>query len=108
MINYHSFKNRIHSMVKNFGLRRLLPVLPVHLCACVATALAYAARGQPGKAAAIAAALLWNAAVLPGTLKRRRAVQRLRVIDDDELMSWAMVRIPLDYYAKLYREYEIV
>ena len=57
LINYHSFKNRIHSMLKNFGLLEALRVLPVHLVLCLGVTALYALQGHHRKAWAILSAI---------------------------------------------------
>ena len=109
LISFHSFKNRIHSMVKNFGGLTLARVLPVHLAICVALIGLYFARGQRRKARAIAAALAWNLRNLRGTLRQRREVQtNIRTVPERELMKVAMASVPLRYFWDVYRAYERV
>jgi GT2 family glycosyltransferase len=109
LVNFHSFKNRIHSMLKNLGTVEALKVLPVHLSLCVGIATMYALRGRFRKSSAILEALFWNIRNLRGTLASRRVVQReIRQVSDQELMRTAKVPVPLNYFWKLYREYESV
>lgn len=109
LVNYHSFKNRINSMLKNYGAIEALKVLPVHLTLCLGIAAVYALRGRFRKSSAILKALSWNIRNLRGTLVARRVVQReIRQVSDRDLMRTAKVPAPLTYIWKLYREYESV
>lgn len=107
LISYHSFKNRIHSMLKNFGLLEALKVVPVHVGLCLAIATVYALRGNPSKARAILSGIFWNFRTLPDTIAARRRVQRdIRRVSDRDLMQIAKVSVSLRYFWDLYREYE--
>jgi GT2 family glycosyltransferase len=109
IVSYHSFKNRIHSMIKNFGGWTLVRVLPVHLVICVGLAVIYSIRGQRSKARAIVGALSWNVRSIRGTWRQRAYIQKqVRVMSEHELMRIAMHRVGLKYFLKLYREYERV
>ena len=109
LVNYHSFKNRIHSMLKNFGLLELVKVVPIHLIMCLAIAVLYILRGRRRKGAAIISAMIWNIRNLTSTVRERRLVQRdIRRISDRELMKFAKIRVPLKYFLSLYREYDSV
>jgi len=109
LVTYHSFKNRIHSMAKNFGAAQLWRVMPVHLAICASLMLVYAARMRRAKARAIRDAVWWNVRTLPRTWRQRRSVQRdLRSVPDRVLMRVAMAKVPLRYFWSLYREYERV
>lgn len=107
LINFHSFKNRINAMLKNYGMIEAFKVLPVHLTICLGIATVYALRGQLRKSRAILEAILWNLRNLRGTWAARRNVQRkIRQISDRDLMRTAKVPVPLTYFLKLYRDYE--
>ena len=109
LVNYHSFKNRIHSMLKNFGLLELVKVVPIHLIMCLAIAVLYILRGRRRKGAAIISAMIWNIRNLTSTVRERRLVQRdIRRISDRELMKFAKIQVPLKYFLSLYREYDSV
>jgi GT2 family glycosyltransferase len=85
-VQFHSFKNRICTLLKNLGAARLVWMLPYHLALCLCLAGWFALRGRAGIAAAIVRAMLWNAIHLPRTLGRRREIQRHRRVTDRTLM----------------------
>jgi GT2 family glycosyltransferase len=85
-VQFHSFKNRICSLLKNVGTARLATMVPLHVALCCGLAVWYAARRQPAVGGAIVRALAWNAAELPRTLRKRRRVQALRRVSDRDLM----------------------
>ena len=94
-VQFHSFKNRICTLLKNLGAARLAWMLPYHLALCICLAGWYALRGRFGIAAAILRAMIWNAIHLPRTLGRRREIQRRRRVSDRALMPMIMRATPM-------------
>jgi GT2 family glycosyltransferase len=87
---FHSYKNRIRTLIKNLGGRRLAWMLPYHLTICGSLVVWYVARRRPAVSRGILRALWWNAAHLPDTLRERRRVQGQRRVSDRELMPRIM------------------
>lgn len=81
-IDFLSFRNRITSVVKNAETPTLARVLPVHLAACLASAVALAVRGRWRSSLAILRAIGVSARAGGELVERRRAVQALRVRSD--------------------------
>jgi N-acetylglucosaminyl-diphospho-decaprenol L-rhamnosyltransferase len=94
-VQFHSYKNRIRTLLKNLGPLRLAWMLPYHLGLCALLAAWYLLRGRPGLAFAIVRAIAWNALHLGGTLGERRRVQRLRRVSDRVLMRRILRPTPL-------------
>jgi N-acetylglucosaminyl-diphospho-decaprenol L-rhamnosyltransferase len=92
---FHSYKNRIRTLLKNLGPARLAWMLPYHLALCVLLALWNLVRGHPGVSSAILRGIGWNAVHLGGTLRERRRVQRLRRVPDRVLMRQILQPTPL-------------
>jgi N-acetylglucosaminyl-diphospho-decaprenol L-rhamnosyltransferase len=85
-VQFHSYKNRIRTLLKNLGPLRLTWMLPFHLGICVALVLWYLVRGRFAVSRGIVRALWWNVTHLGGTLQERRRIQRGRSSSDRELM----------------------
>lgn len=85
-VQFHSYKNRIRTLLKNLGPLRLAWMLPFHLGICVSLVLWYLVRGRFAVSRGILRALGWNVTHLGGTLHERRRVQRGRRLPDGELM----------------------
>ena len=85
-VQFHSFKNRLCTLLKNTGTARLAAMLPVHIVLCGGLAAWYAAHRQPKIGTAILRAVAWNVAQLPRTLAKRREIQERRRVSDHELM----------------------
>ena len=69
---FHSFKNRLCSLIKLLSLTDLILVLPVHLTFCLAASAAYALSLKPANAYAILRALWWNLTNVKRTLNKRK------------------------------------
>lgn len=75
-IQYHSFKNRLTTYLKNLSAGTLARMLPLHLALNIATSVALLVGLQPRNCWAICKALLYNLVHLPSTLKKRSFVQQ--------------------------------
>ncbi len=92
---YHSFRNRITSMIKNLEFRSLLSVLPLHILISLLLSVTYAIRGKADCGAAILKGILWNVRNLDSTKKKRATTQRLRVISDRDLFRQSSMGLKL-------------
>lgn len=84
-LNYHYYKNRICSLIKNLETRNLLLILLPHLLISEFLFLLFFLRGQINYSFMIKKALLWNLWNLPKTLKKRSKIQNMRKLNDREL-----------------------
>jgi GT2 family glycosyltransferase len=94
-VQFHSYKNRVRSLLKNLGLARLAWMVPFHVVLCVALVVWYAVRGRFAVSWGIVRALSWNVAHLRDTLRQRRRVQATRRVSDRELMPRVLGRASL-------------
>lgn len=102
-INFHSFKNRINTLIKNLGTKELIKILPLHLLFCELATLVYILLAKPKAAFAIQRAIYWNIVNLGATLKKRLSVQnRIRRIGDRKLMPQIMRAVRPSYYYYLF------
>ena len=93
--DYHAFKNRLATSISHFENITLLRALPAHIALFCAAIAYYIINGRWKNAHAVMKAFGWNITALPGTLRRRRSLQKSRVISDSSLM--ATVGAPLDF-----------
>jgi GT2 family glycosyltransferase len=89
-VQFHSFKNRICTLLKNLGPARLAWMAPYHVTLCLALAVWYALRGRFALASAIVRAVGWNLKQARETLRKRRVVQARRRVADRDLMRSIM------------------
>jgi GT2 family glycosyltransferase len=81
-INYHSLKNRLVSLIKNLGTINLVLVGFVHTTILIGLGIYYIVKFEFAKSGMIWKALWWNLIHLPGTLKKRKKIQKMRKVDD--------------------------
>lgn len=87
-IDFHSFKNRIATLIKNLSFGNLVWMLPVHICICLVLSIIYLFRLRPANTGAILRAIWWNIASLGASLKKRKQVQKeIRQVSDKELFG---------------------
>lgn len=99
-MHYHSFKNRLRTIIKNASLLTLLWMLPTHLIGCMGLIGYFILVGETEGAVCILRALWWNLINLPDSLKLRAKVQRLRKISDGEIFNQVMLNPSLSFYFK--------
>lgn len=98
-IQYHSFKNRLCTYLKNFSLKNLLKIFLPHLLFCEAASIAYLITGKPSYTFAIQKAIFWNIFNLKKTLQKRRKIQEeIRQTLDDKFILRLSKKVRLSYY----------
>ncbi len=101
-IQYHSFKNRINSYLKNMEMKWLILYIPIHilLVLCFAVFSLFQKKWQLGMA--IFKAIWWNIRTLPRTVCLRTYIQNnIRIISDDTLRPKIFRSPGFDYYRHL-------
>lgn len=83
----HRAKNLIMIILKNFGLKKLLFVLPLGVISELGLATTWLLTGYPKLARAVIKGLWWNLRHLPYILRNRRIVQKRRQVSDVLLSS---------------------
>jgi hypothetical protein len=103
-IQFHSFKNRINSYLKNLSFISLLLLLPIHFFVIQAFALASLLQGKIEIFLAIERAIGWNIMQIPQTLKKRQYIQTtIRQVSDATINPHIMVNPRLSYYLALFK-----
>lgn len=101
-LQFHSYKNRICSYVKNLGTKELMKILPLHLLLVLFISIFYLFKGEIEMSKALLQAIWWNIINLKKTLQKRKYVQeKLRTVSDEEIMKQIKRNIPFSYYFKL-------
>lgn len=96
-LNWHYYKNRICSLVKNLGPVNLLTVFPSHLLVSLGISFAFLAKGQINSSLIIWKALWWNVVNIKKTLAKRVKIQKMRTISDGEIFT--KLAVPVDWKA---------
>lgn len=101
-IQYHSFKNRIRTYLKNLGPAKLLPLLFIHLAMCEVFSFATFIRGKVALSWAIQRAILWNMTHLSQTIRDRKYIHStIRKVSDATYLPYVMKHPSFTYYVKL-------
>ena len=95
VLNRHYYKNRICSLIKNLEVGNLLTILPVHLFISLGISFIFLVKGQFSSSLIIWKAIGWNIANLDKTLKKRRKVQKMRVVSDKFVFH--KLSVPVDW-----------
>lgn len=104
-ITYHSFKNRIATIIKNADIANLLLILPIHVNICVVFAFYSLLLLRFEIFWAIINAFLWNAFHIGEVLKKRAKIQRMTKKYSFKLNS-LMRNQKLSYYYYLFKGLE--
>src|SRR5258708_284544 len=81
-LNFHYYKNRIASLIKNLNNWNVLWMVPLHLFLSLGISLIFFIRGSITNPLIILRAIWWNIAHLGDTLKKREVIQNKRVVSD--------------------------
>lgn len=92
-LNYHYYKNRICSLMKNLEYKNLFLILPAHIAISFGIFLFFVLRSQFKYSLVIIKALVWNILNLPSTLKKRKKIENLRELNDRELFAHILVPV---------------
>ncbi len=84
-LNYHYYKNRICSLLKNLEVKNLLLILIPHIMISEFLFLIFLIRGQFSYSFMIKKAIIWNIWNLPEIYKKRKRIQKIRKLNDREL-----------------------
>lgn len=99
VIQFHSYKNRFATYIKNFERNTLFTILPVHILMCLGIAIAYLVRGKFLYSCAIVSAILWNLINVNKLFSKRKFVQtKLRTVKDINLLPEIQKSVKVSYY----------
>jgi GT2 family glycosyltransferase len=102
-IQFHSFKNRINSYLKNLGKTELWKILPTHIILCELAAIGFIFRGRFDLFLAINKAFYWNISNWHETMKERKKIQtKMRKVSDKSIMPLLKRSGSLKYYYYLF------
>ncbi len=98
-IQFHSFKNRINTYLKNLSLAQLLVFLPVHFIFIQVFAMISLVSLKISTFWAIQRACFWNVLSLKNTLQKRRHVQsQIRNVKDKQYLDFVLKNPRPKYY----------
>jgi len=94
---FHSAKNVIRMVIKNYGFANLITVLPVLILVEMGAAILLSIKGQKDCSKAIISAILWNIRNMKSTLEERRKIQSMRVVSDENIRKVMKRGLRLDF-----------
>jgi len=100
VVVYHTFNNRLCSLLKNLALRDMWGIIPLHLIICFIGCLLFFARLKPKNDLAILRAIGWNLVKLPRTMSRRRELAGKAVIRRGDLFPRLERQMPLGHLVR--------
>lgn len=101
-IQYHSFKNRINSFLKNLSLPELIKILSLHLFIINVVSFFCMISGKVEIAFSLQKAIVWNFINFRKTLVKRKIVQKeIRKVKDREINPFIKKKPKLLYYLSL-------
>jgi len=101
--NFHSYKNRIASLIRNLEIQKLFYILPIHLALCIFAAVAYVFTGKFATGISIIKSINWNLVNMKKNIKKRKIVQNeIRKVPDSEFLNFLTKKITLSYFYYLF------
>ncbi len=109
LIQFHNFKNKLMSMIKNFELKALIRILIVHLLVELMVFSYYLLRLKFSLSLSIIRGFYWNIRNIRKTIHKRKLVQKNRKVSYNEIFKKVKKNPRLSYYWYLFnnlREYK--
>lgn len=108
LVKFHGTKNYITTLIKNLGTKNLLKILPLHIALWIGMAGWFGIKRQTNDSWFIIKGIFWNVVNLKMVWKKRRIVQKMRVVSDEDIMHKIMKKKSLNYfYSKLATPHKI-
>lgn len=109
-VGFHSFKNRINSLIKNLEVTSLIRILPMHIVLCEIYAFINLTKGKLQLFLSIQQAIGWNIRNIKKTLNKRSIIQKkYRKVSDSQMFTTILKKVTILYYyylSKNLEEYE--
>ncbi len=103
-IQFHNFKNKLLSFLKNFEVKSLLTIIPTYLIINLLLSWFWLFQGKYKHFFVPYRAVYWNIANIGNTLKKRRSIQSYRKKSDKEVSRITKVNPKLKYYLNLFKD----
>ena len=98
LIQFHNFKNKLLSILKNFSGSSLVTIIPTYVVLNIGISFIWLGQGKTKHFAALYRSIWWNIQHLSQTLEKRKKVQALRKVSDSEINKKVKVNPRLSYY----------
>lgn len=101
IIQFHNFKNKIMSFIKNFEFFYLFYILLIHITIMILLSLVWLIKGKYKHSLSLYKAIWWNIVNINKNIKKRTTIQSYRKVSDKEINKIVLREPSLDYYFKL-------
>lgn len=98
LAQYYGTRNMIMSLIKNFGMKSLLRILPIHFLAWFSIVFLYIIKKRTQPAMWVLAGVIWNLRNFAFTWRKRQFVQALRKSTDDNILPSIMRKQSIKYF----------
>jgi GT2 family glycosyltransferase len=102
-IQFHNYKNKLLSLLKNIQWRSLVTIVPIHLSSDILISIVWLLGMKFKHFSIIYKAIWWNLAHLRETLEKRRTIQSMRKISDKQIFLRVQKNPKFAYYIFLFR-----
>lgn len=101
-IFFHSYKNRLASLIKNFETYNMIRFLTINILTYLLLIIYYLVCFKPRMAESVVKALLWNAKNLHATMHKRFFIQKkIRQVSDSYYFPHLVKNVGILYYFRL-------
>lgn len=102
-VQYHAYKNRIYTYLKNFESTTVVRVLPKHIIMCLIVASMYICTGKFRLGFMIWRAIGWNIKQCFTIKEKRQTIWKIRKMKDADYLPSLTRRVRLGYYYHLFQ-----
>lgn len=103
-VQFHNFKNKLLSFLKNFESTSLIYFIPVFLLLNILLSYAWLLQGKVKYFLAIYKGIYWNIKNIAKTLIKRKKIQTDRKKSDSELFKKLLINPNINYYKYLFND----
>jgi GT2 family glycosyltransferase len=103
-IQFHNFKNKLCSYIKNESLLELIKTIPIFIVLNIVIGGIWILQGKWKHTVALGKAIAWNITHFSKTLEKRKTIQRMRKIPDYEIWKRVKRNPKFSYYPYLFRD----
>lgn len=98
LIQFHNFKNKLMSFLKNFETGNLLTIVPIYLILNILISFIWLVLGKPKHFAALYKSIWWNIVHYKAIMRKRKIIQKKRKKSDAEIFKILKKNPSLIYY----------
>jgi len=102
-INFHSYKNRMFSLIKNLSFGNLIIILPINICFSIIASIAHLFKGKIKESFSIWKAFYWLVMNIKKITAERKCIQeKVRKVSDSDFLPQLTKKAGLLYFYYLF------